>query len=125
MRFINVIVCDDVRREDNGKLVLIGIYLEDLLFSKYPGGGILTVWTQFYVHKNGEVPVQFRVLKDNEVLGFAEGILNVTDYKQPITMQVPPFAIQLDSDGLLLFQLKEGKKKWQTMKTLRARLHKK
>jgi len=31
-----IIVCDDVRREDNGKIILIGIYLPDMAVPQIP-----------------------------------------------------------------------------------------
>lgn len=32
----SAIFCDEIRREDNGKLILLGVYLDDLLVPKFP-----------------------------------------------------------------------------------------
>ena len=33
----SMIICDDLRREDNGKDIIIGVYNDDLVFGSFPG----------------------------------------------------------------------------------------
>lgn len=41
-----VLVCDDVRREDNGKLLIIGMYIGDILLAKFPETLKVSFWLQ-------------------------------------------------------------------------------
>jgi hypothetical protein len=45
VKFASVIVCDDIRREDNGKALLIGAYAGDILVPQFPAA----VQLSFYV----------------------------------------------------------------------------
>jgi hypothetical protein len=40
----SVIVCDDIRREDNGKAILIGVFLNDLIVSEIPALIRVCLW---------------------------------------------------------------------------------
>ena len=37
----NIVICDDVRREDNGKHILVGVYGADIVPGALPGGIVL------------------------------------------------------------------------------------
>ena len=41
-----VIFCDDIRREDNGKLILIGVYSESLIPGRLPTSIPLAMWVE-------------------------------------------------------------------------------
>ena|ERR1700733_4642203 len=42
----NVIVCDDIRREDNGKLILIGVYSDQILIDSFPAVLTFTIYCE-------------------------------------------------------------------------------
>ena len=41
---INAIICDDLRKEDNGKLIAIGIYTNDILLSNPEIQNAFSIW---------------------------------------------------------------------------------
>lgn len=41
------LVCDDIRREDNGKVMLIGVYVGEILVPAFPTELRLSVWSQW------------------------------------------------------------------------------
>lgn len=43
-RVVTAVVCDDIRREDNGKEILIGVYTTDLRLQGYPAQIPVSVW---------------------------------------------------------------------------------
>jgi hypothetical protein len=49
LRFDTTILCDDIRREDTGKLILIGVYQTNIVASHFP------VELSLFVHAEGEV----------------------------------------------------------------------
>lgn len=62
------IICDDVRREDNGKEIIIGAYNDAVLFNS-PLPGVLTkfcVRVKYLPHAAGEVDVAYEVLSPSK-----------------------------------------------------------
>jgi len=41
---VRTIFCDDIRREDNGKMMLIGVYADDLVPSAIPSSFLMSIW---------------------------------------------------------------------------------
>lgn len=56
------IVCDDIRREDNGKQILIGIYTGDIIVSAFPTNLNLSFWLHLAVEKPGIAKVEVQML---------------------------------------------------------------
>lgn len=50
------IFCDDIRREDNGKAFLIGVYMDDLVPSKLPAQFPLSIWIKARGFDIGKYP---------------------------------------------------------------------
>ncbi len=90
-KFVDTIVCDDIRVEDNGKMIVIGIYSGDILAHDLNSPFTLCLWVRFFglepgPHKNTLVisfngDVQHR-LTANTIgsegtmsQGFAKGVL--------------------------------------------------
>ena len=42
----SVLLCDDIRREDNGKAILIGVYSGDIVVPQFPAVLRLSLWLQ-------------------------------------------------------------------------------
>ncbi len=124
MKFKNVIICDDVRTENNGKDIIIGVYAENITVQKFPANVVLCLWTQFFANRNGDIMVSFRVQKDKHNLFFAKGIIRVNDYKKIATMRFPGIPLQVGVEGVLVFQVREEKKKWITIKEIPMELQK-
>jgi hypothetical protein len=43
LKIISVLICDDVRREENGKEILIGVYSGDIIVTRFPAAMALTI----------------------------------------------------------------------------------
>lgn len=44
---LRTVFCDDIRREDSGKLILVGVYMDDLVPSSVPSTFPLSLWLTF------------------------------------------------------------------------------
>ena len=115
MKFKNVIICDDLRTEINGKDIIIGIYSENIIVPKFPANLLLSLWAQFFANRSGDIPVSMRIQKDKKDLFVVEGIMQVNDYKKIVTMHFSRFPLQVISEGVLVFQMREEKRKWITI----------
>ena len=124
MKFKNVIICDDVRTENSGKDIIIGVYAENIIVPKFPANILLCLWTQFFLNRNGDIPVSFRIQKNKTDLFFYKGMLQVNNYKKIGTMRFPGIPLQVNAEGVLVFQMKEEKKKWITIKEIPIKLQK-
>lgn len=56
-----VLACDDVRREDNGKVFVIGMYLGNILMATMPSDISLTFLIQAHAQRRPPFKVEFRV----------------------------------------------------------------
>lgn len=57
----NVIFCDDIRRESNGKEILIGVYSSDILIPSVPTVLGISLWIQIRVRGRGTARSRLRV----------------------------------------------------------------
>lgn len=56
----NTVFCDDIRREDNGKALLIGVYTEDLVVQKLPTQLRLSFWIRLTGMDRGKYDITLR-----------------------------------------------------------------
>ena len=60
------IVCDDVRREDNGKLIIIGAYASDILIPSRSANLRLTILVAVRSETEHQSLVKIRVMQDSK-----------------------------------------------------------
>ena len=121
MKIHNAIVCDSVRKEDNGKLLFIGVYPSDILVATYPQIVQLTFWMQFSTDEKTEIEIEFRVKKDRETINKGSGKVIAMGRQQPSVVTFPPTDINIDRECDLYFQLRLENEKWKTAKKIPAR----
>jgi len=61
---IYVIICDDIRVENNGKDIFIGVYSGDIVLSNMPTALNLAFWIDLKTEGVGERAVEFRIVLD-------------------------------------------------------------
>ena len=61
-----VVVCDDIRREFNGKEILIGVY-GGIIVPRFPANLNLAFWIQFRTTETGEIPIFLRLVGPHDV----------------------------------------------------------
>jgi hypothetical protein len=61
IKYDAVLICDDVRREDNGKLILIGVYHEGIVVPGYPATVLMRVVCNGEVIEAGSYKVSYRI----------------------------------------------------------------
>jgi hypothetical protein len=103
-----VLVCDDVRREDNGKIIILGLYLPDMAVPQIP---FITPSLTFFCNLESDRPGNFsmRVRLRHEDTGrnIAEALamLPVVDPMQPIVCPIKFGNVQINSAGLYSFSI--------------------
>jgi hypothetical protein len=111
----SVVVCDLVRREDNGKEILIGVYPAGVLVPQFPAQVVLTYWIHFKGIGAGNLSVEFQLVSADEAK-FAELRANL-NLKKPgyASMAIGPFAVNLQIPTSLRLQMKQGEQDWETI----------
>jgi hypothetical protein len=118
------IVCDEVRREDNGKLLLIGVYSSSIIVQQLPAVLVLSLVLGVDNDKPAEAAMEFRVLLNEIQLRRGKGVLNVRSAGQNlIAIQSIPLE-KIESEGLLDFQLRLRDRDWETVCSLPLALKK-
>ena len=110
--------CDDVRREDNGKLLIIGVYLDDVRVSSFPN--LIVVRTLVFSRSSpGIAPhVAFRaMLNDEQVMA--------VDYKpepdavlepdRQFMFDLPQIHLQTVHPSVLSVEVSEFGREWTSI----------
>jgi hypothetical protein len=76
--FKHAMLCDDVRREDNGKLIVIGLYAGNIQLSSFPASLALSLLCEFIT--NSDRPIQCEIGISFQLNGEAstKGTIGVT-----------------------------------------------
>lgn len=75
--FKHAIVCDDCRREDNGKLILIGVYARDVLLPNSPTVMAVSCVIVAVADSTGRAEFDFRVWNGSSQLAGGKVAVNV------------------------------------------------
>lgn len=106
------ILCDAVRREDNGKFIAIGIYSASVLVSKFPSTLQFTLLVNLTVKDNDKHKINIRIKVDDEIKATLEGEVQLHKYFSewmPITL--PP--IEFVAESILLCEQKIEDGAWE------------
>lgn len=112
-RVKNVIFCDEIRKEDNGKLIAIGIYSNDMAVNSFPYSShmsFLIAVDMSDVEKS--VQIYFDFLPDSELrseteLRFEVGILpNAIRRNDIILFPSPRLPFSIANEGYMRFREK-------------------
>jgi hypothetical protein len=60
-RLLNAVFCEDIRHEDNGKDILIGVYSEVMAPSRCPIDLRLSLWIQYDAARTGDAEIRLRL----------------------------------------------------------------
>ena len=119
MKIINFILCDEVRTEDNGKQILIGVYAHNIKLNQVPATLSLTAWLQFMTGDSNEVHIDFRVLDQNHTMKISGGGQVRVEGKTALaTLHLPKLFVEFQKPGEMIFQMRESGKRWKTVKTV-------
>lgn len=126
LRFDHAILCDDIRREDNNKVILIGIYSGDILVQKLPSNLVLAAWLIGTAYEEGEWPLEIRYkisakdAKPRKVT--ASGNIGVKELKEATELAVPlakvPLKIEMPGTLSLDYRISGGRWKKLLSKTI-------
>jgi hypothetical protein len=121
-KVLQVIVCDDVRREITGKDILIGVYGREIFTPSFPLSVALTLWIRYTRNVTGPFSADFRVVGEggNAItppLKMTLGADDTSSYASAVFQGIP---LQFQAPGKISFQWKIGEGDWTDLAELIA-----
>jgi hypothetical protein len=116
------ILCDDVRREDNGKLIFIGVYSHALTLQVFPATLSLQLVIGVMPKRKGNVSIEVRGLLDGALsVGMTGSISLGGTTIEPVA--IPPLPFAIPHAGKLKFEMREGaSSEWKIVLEAEAQL---
>ncbi len=107
------LVCDDTRREDNGKLILIGVYGANILVSSFPAALTLSLVSFIRSDSTFEAANAVRAVLDGETLTEGGGVFRIQPGRG--ISVIPTLPLTVPHAGEVIFEQKIGEDDWQTL----------
>lgn len=109
------IVCDDIRREDNGKQIMIGVYTGDILVNTFPSNINLSFWIHLAVIEAGSAEIEVRVvLEPDDLEVFKMSSKLESDKPDPFTvLAFGGIGMTFKQEGHLSLQMRQLENDWQ------------
>lgn len=102
-----ILHCDEIRQENNGKLILIGVYLPDMTIPQLPFVlGSLTFFIALESDRPGQFPVRFALQHLESGQMIAQGMGNIGFQKPGLGPLVLPLRnVPLPNAGTFVFSM--------------------
>jgi len=113
--FEAVVICDDVRREMNGKDLLIGVYAGDIVTPIIPFQLVLSFWLEWHPPSLGRRDLYFRVTFADQTLGKVKIEATIGELT-PTTVALPGLLIAGMNEGELLLEYSSDDREWTLLK---------
>lgn len=99
-RIESVIFCDDIRREDNGKVILIGVYGSDLVPGAVPSSFAISLWFRIANLSTGNHDFRFRIVGPDGKAEFGiDGQTTIMPDAQPALFAFSGLPVQVAGYG--------------------------
>lgn len=106
--FQSIVLCDDIRREDNGKLMLIGVYTGDIVSAEFPAYLSLRLFMLYDAGKSEKHRLDIVCMLDEVEALMLEGTVSQADLGYPVQMVLPPMPIDVEKPANLIVLAKAG-----------------
>lgn len=121
--FLSADICDDIRIEANGKLILIGVYPTNIGVLQFPVELKLAFYIPTLAQEPGEGFFEARILSPSDaVLVQLKAAMKINAAGRG-GIPVPPATFQIQEPGILKFQAKIDDGEWETVAEVEASAH--
>ncbi|WP_414826693.1 DUF6941 family protein [Altererythrobacter sp. Root672] len=116
----NVILCDDIRTENNNKLILIGVYTADVLTQNFPVNMKLATYFTVEGAPIGQHEFEVRLISTGSTSGIS-GTVEVGNPNDPIIVITPPVPVVFQKAGKLKVDFRIAESGWLKVMTKEVR----
>lgn len=115
---LSVVICDQVRKENNRKDILIGAYGRDIVVSEFAAFLTLTIWIEHVFYGTGDLPLYFKLTTDRGTELFnAQFTATLRHERSPGSISLGEFGVPLTDPCQVIFQFKEHDGDWIHLKS--------
>jgi hypothetical protein len=113
-RILTALACDDIRREETGKLIAIGIYARNIRFNQLPAASVISFLAIAETDQIGEFPLEFRVIKDgkDQIYQTKQGKLKTAERGRTL-INVPNVVVEVSEPSKLTLEYNYNNQGWQ------------
>jgi hypothetical protein len=105
---LGAILCDDVRREDNGKDIIIGVYSGGIIINELPAPLALKVWIQLRHSGAGQTKLRVEINLEGENLAGVEMMMGTQAEVGAGSLFTPTVPVLLTKEGMVSVTLQQG-----------------
>lgn len=102
---LRTVFCDDIRQENNGKVLLIGVYADNLQVSHMPARLPLSAWIRLYDLPQGASKLVLRFLVNGVEQRTANIEINVADSDAVVNAYLVGVPLELDMPGAITLEV--------------------
>jgi len=114
-----VVLCDDIRLEQNNKHILIGVYNGTILVQNFPAVFPVSWWMQVFSIETGSFELDIQLVKDPADTLFRAGIKYEIQTNDWASISLPRVPLQIHGPGKLQLQMKKkAESDWITVQEL-------
>ncbi len=105
LRLLNAVFCEDIRHEDNGKDILIGVYSDVMAPSRCPVDLRLSLWIQYHAKQTGDLEVRLRLRfgDASQEPPEARVLVSIAEPGE-VTLALRGMPVSIDDSGVLVLE---------------------
>lgn len=116
IKFDTALICEDVRREENGKLGLAGVFSTDIVVDRFPAVLVLSFLLVATVKVAIESEVSIRLRLDDVNLFEGKGRMSPS-YPGRTLLPIGRQVLKIEKLGILRLDVKQAGANWQNLST--------
>jgi hypothetical protein len=118
------VICDDIRVENTGKQILVGVYSGAIVVPSFPGGMETSLYLNGWSDQLGSMPFAVRITGDDGSIFFETSDLPPVQVVEtgPFVISVSGIPIALNKEVTLMFEVKLGEADWREVLRRSVRL---
>ena len=121
LKVIAAALCEDVRREDNGKQMLIGVYSGDVVSTGFPANLAFAVWINAEVLQPGKGKLQIKYILDgSDMTSNMEAEIEAPNADSPLGIASPALPLSVPRPTTLRVLWKIASGDWEEVLTKRV-----
>lgn len=116
----DIIVCDGVRHEMNGKMILVGVYPNDIVVSDFPATVVISLLIRFFDLEAGDYPFEVRLSGAIKGAPRLSGSFTVRD-RGTAAIPIEGIPVELTGPGSIDWEGEVGQTKIDGLRSLSIR----
>lgn len=111
------LICDDVRQENSGKYIFIGVYGSSIILHSTPANIKLTAVLQFDFAKVGVYSIELEIMRNGKRVALFEGTMNAPTIGSSLS-NIPFDLTDINTAGELSIRFREVGSRWKSVLSL-------